>query len=102
MLAEIIVSRIVGGLMLRRVGEVLVAQQDFNDRMRDASRGRFEWDRYDEILFEVERLEKKCISAWEACQRGTREWRHKEGLIALDEALQESTRYYRHITSSEG
>lgn len=99
-LAEIIVSSKVGGVHLRRVGEVLVAREDMNARFMNTELRRFSEAEFDEIIEKSLVVEEEYIQAWSACEVGTRDWRHSEGLAALDHALMKAAIFYRNVAST--
>ena len=87
-LAGVITSDIVGGLHLRRVGELLVARERMNERVLTSGGGVAASRGSDAQFVEaVLEHEERICAAWEACQRGSREWRHETGLDDLADAL---------------
>ncbi|MGW2044765.1 hypothetical protein ACWCPF_06235 [Streptomyces sp. NPDC001858] len=96
--AEIITSPNVGGRHLRRVGELLIAHQELNARFLDQDKEKIPDDVFDEILEKAAELGDAYVEIWRACGNGTQEWRHTEGLAALDEALRRAAEYYRHTS----
>lgn len=98
-LAEIIVSPIVGGLHLRRVGELLVAREELNERFLDRGKRKLDSE-FDEMIVQSSELDDEYVRVWRSCQEGTREWRHSEGLPSLALALKQAVDYYRGVASA--
>ncbi|WP_405968860.1 hypothetical protein OG613_46550 (plasmid) [Streptomyces sp. NBC_00015] len=102
MLAEIVGSANVGAIHLRRVGEVLVARAEMNDRILDPGiKSRISGDFMDRLLFGMADAESAYIEAWRACEAGSSEWRNTDGLMALDVALNRAAEHFRAIASQE-
>ncbi|MDA5281072.1 hypothetical protein [Streptomyces sp. Isolate_45] len=99
-LAEVIASPRVGGLHLRRVGELLVAREELNERFLDAERRKFSDAEFDDIVIKSSELDDEYVRVWRACEEATREWRHSEGLPALALALKQAADYYRGVASA--
>ncbi|MEU9006153.1 hypothetical protein [Streptomyces sp. NPDC048551] len=99
-LAEIIISPIVGGLHLRRVGELLVAREELNERFLDRGKRKFSDSEFDEMIVQSSELDDEYVRVWRSCQEGTREWRHSEGLPSLALALKQAADFYRGIASA--
>ena len=103
-LAEIITSNMVGGLHLRRVGELLIAREAL-DNWELSRRGKPRepqvsdgWEFVEAALA----IEDEYCRAWEECKTRDREWRRQEGLSKLASALDTATKFYRdalHETS---
>ncbi|MEW2484735.1 hypothetical protein [Streptomyces sp. NPDC048411] len=99
-LAEIIVSPRVGGLHLRRVGELLVAREELNERFLDAGRRKFSDAEFDDIVIKSSELDDEYVRVWRACEEATRDWRHSEGLSALAFALKQAADFYRGVAAA--
>ncbi|MFF1307825.1 hypothetical protein [Streptomyces sp. NPDC058307] len=96
-LAEIIVSKKVGGLHLRRVGEILVAREEMNRWLYMTGKQVLSPDEYMRIVERVLELEEAYIRAWRDCESGERQWRLDVGLPRLDTALREAAEYFAGI-----
>ncbi|WKD31716.1 hypothetical protein [Streptomyces xanthophaeus] len=101
-LADIMVSANVGAIHLRRVGEVLVARADMDDRiLYPGAKGRVSDELLDELMFSVTDVEDAYIRAWQACEEGSAEWRKSEGLAALETALRRAAEYFLGVATQE-
>ncbi|MDH6543382.1 hypothetical protein [Streptomyces sp. SPB4] len=101
-LADIMVSANVGAIHLRRVGEVLVARANLDDRILNAgAKSRVPDEILDELMFGVTDVEDAYIRAWQACEAGSPEWRKSEGLSVLDFALRRAADYFLEIADRE-
>jgi hypothetical protein len=98
-LAEIITSPYVGGIHVRRVGELLIAREDLSSRLLDDVANRLSDHEFDEIVVRATELDDKYVQVWRACTSGSRQWRHTEGLAALEVALRKAAEYYRRVAS---
>ncbi|MFF1739194.1 hypothetical protein [Streptomyces mirabilis] len=96
-LAEIIVSKKVGGLHLRRVGEILVAREEMNHWLYAIGNRELSSDEYIAIAERVLELEEAYARAWRECESGEQQWRLSVGLARLDAALWEAAEYFGEI-----
>ncbi|WP_416968496.1 hypothetical protein [Streptomyces sp. 4F14] len=101
-LAEIMLSANVGAIHLRRVGEVLVARAEMDDRiLYPGAKSQVSGEFLDELMFGVTDVEEAYIRAWQACEEGSAEWCKSEGLAALEIALQRAAEYFLGVASQE-
>jgi hypothetical protein len=106
-LAQIITSDLVGGLHLRRVGELLIATEQLNERAL-AGKGHGQGvsgimdDQFAETQFveTASMLERKICEIWYSCRRSNLEWRHDVGLKKLADALKEAADFYDRAAES--
>ncbi|MGW4650542.1 hypothetical protein [Kitasatospora sp. NPDC004289] len=97
-LSEIVISANVGAIHLRRVGELLVARAELSNRILYSDRKINVPDEFlADLMFGTTAVEQSYVSAWEACESGTDEWRTSEGLPALDSALRRAAEYFLEI-----
>ncbi|MEV7394568.1 hypothetical protein [Streptomyces sp. NPDC091215] len=96
-LAEIIVSKKVGGLHLRRVGEILVAREEMNHWLYTTGNRELSSEEYIEITERVLELEEVYMRVWRECESAERQWRLSVGLPRLDAALREAAEYFGEI-----
>ncbi|MFF2079251.1 hypothetical protein ACFVXG_31420 [Kitasatospora sp. NPDC058162] len=101
-LSEIIVSPNVGAVHLRRVGEVLVAWAEMNERILGTDKSPIRGDDLDELLFSIADIEDAYVEAWHACEEGTNDWRTAEGLSALEATLRRAAEYFLEVASRRG
>jgi hypothetical protein len=101
-LAQIITSELVGGLHLRRVGELLVAREQWNERaLAGKGQGRGVSRMMDDQFIETAlMLERKICEIWYSCRRSNFEWRHDVGLKKLADALKEAADFYDRAAES--
>ncbi|MFB7170141.1 hypothetical protein ACFCYM_04805 [Streptomyces sp. NPDC056254] len=81
------------------MGELLVAREELNERFLDPSRRKFSDAEFDDIVMNSSELDDEYVRVWRACEEGTREWRHSEGLPALALALKRAIEYYRAVSA---
>jgi hypothetical protein len=99
-LAQIITSDLVGGLHVRRVGELLVAREQWNERVL-AGKGQSVSGIMDDQFIETSlMLEEKICAAWYSCRKNDREWRHDIGLKNLADALKEAADFFSQAAES--
>ncbi|MFI6546308.1 hypothetical protein ACIBO9_23985 [Streptomyces prunicolor] len=96
-LAEIIVSKKVGGLHLRRVGEILVAREEMNHWLYLNGNRELSTDEYIEIAERVLELEEAYTRAWREGESAERQWWLSVGLARLDTALREAAEYFGEV-----
>jgi hypothetical protein len=96
-LAEIIVSKKVGGLHLRRVGEILIAREEMNRWLYMTGKRELSTEEYIGIADRVLELEEAYIRIWRECESGERQWRLSVGLPRLDAGLREAAEYFAEI-----
>ncbi|MFJ9374004.1 hypothetical protein [Streptomyces sp. NPDC101455] len=87
----------VGGLHLRRVGELLVAREEMNSWLYETGKRELSSDGFIQITERVLDLEDAYVRAWRECEFGERQWRRTVGLARLDLALKEATEYFREV-----
>ncbi|MEH0577822.1 MULTISPECIES: hypothetical protein [Streptomyces] len=90
-------SEKVGGLHLRRVGELLIAREQMNSWLHEYGNRRLSPDELSEIVERVLELEEAYTQAWRACEAGEQRWRHSEGLVTLERALKQAADYFREF-----
>lgn len=101
-LAEILLSEKVGGIHHRRVGELLVARSEVDERYFYCnSRRRITGAEFDDIFMALSEAEDVYIDAWRRCESGTREWRIEEGLKILENALSGAIDRFREAAKKE-
>ena len=95
-LAQIIASDLVGGLHLRRVGELLIATERWNERVLAGKRQRQGVSRMmdDQFVETSITLERKICEVWYSCRRSNFESLHSIGLKKLADALKEAADFY--------
>lgn len=99
-LADIMVSANVGAIHLRRIGEVLTARADMDERILFPNgKSQVSGDIVDELMFGVTDVEDAYIRAWQACETGSAEWRRSEGLAALEIALRRAAEYFLEVAA---
>ncbi|MET7737434.1 hypothetical protein ABZT02_39860 [Streptomyces sp. NPDC005402] len=96
-LADIIVSKKVGGLHLRRVGEILIAREEMNHWLYATGHRELSADELSEIVEQVSELEEAYIRAWREGENAERQWWLSTGLPRLDTALREAAEYFSEI-----
>jgi hypothetical protein len=99
-LAQIITSELVGGLHVRRVGELLVARERWNERVlagkgQGTSRGMD-----DQFIDSAIMLEGKIVAAWYSCRMSNQERRHDVWLKNLVDALKEAADFFNRAAES--
>ena len=103
--AEIISSDSVGGIHLRRVGEILVAHERVNAQALRRKAGGASAKRPPIDIDGIERaleLEDRYCEVWRMCQERGREWRLAEGLQLLEQSLRETAEHYTGMALAEG
>ncbi|MEU8465394.1 hypothetical protein [Streptomyces sp. NPDC029003] len=100
-LAEILLSPLVGSIHYKRVGEVLIASANADTWILDRERNRLSEEEFDALIISVADAEDAYVAAWEACKSGTGEWRRSDGLAALDDALMNAAEYFRRVSLGE-
>ncbi|MET8297581.1 hypothetical protein ABZW02_26505 [Streptomyces sp. NPDC005180] len=98
-LSEIIASEKVGGLHLRRVGELLVAREQMNSWLQEYGNRGLSAGEFADIAERVLELEDGYAQAWRKCEAGDQRWRHAEGLVELELALKRAVDYFREVGS---
>jgi hypothetical protein len=102
LVAKILVSEKIGGVHVRRIGELLIAQQNMNDWFLTTGKRSLSIDEHLAVIEKGAALEEKYTAIWRRCESSDQAWLFAEGLPQLDAALKEAAEFFQRVVDQQG
>jgi hypothetical protein len=102
LVAKILVSEKIGGVHVRRIGELLIARQNMNAWFLTTGKRSLSIDEHVAVIEAGAELEERIAAIWQRCESSDQAWRHSEGLAQLDAALKEAAEFFQRVVDQQG